>query len=268
MALPEIAWVSKEFPYDQPFPLTGLPAAGELRPGDPLLAPKLLSPNGPTPDPGAGGHEPLPLQSEAPLTALASHPCLFRPHLGLLCPRKDAPAGEGDGRVPGIRDRQCLVHRGNARLGSGFSLYGQERGACPGSHLLSPALRHEFRTIRCSSSGAPFVSTAVAVVEAQKVRGLNLHAGCLRERARKYVSLLGPIFLVPPRNPNLLAMVLESRGFGARKDRTFLMEIRLQTKDVMVLVLLGLVLLLVLLLRAHGKGQIQGLEVQKKQESP
>ena len=106
-----------------------------------------------------------------------------------------------------------------------------------------------------------FVDTTLAVVQAQKVRGLNLYAGGLQERACKCVPLLGSIFPVTLRNANLLAMALESRGFGARKDRTFLMEIRLQTKDVMVLVLLGLVLLLALLLRAQGKGQIQGLEV-------
>ena len=113
-----------------------------------------------------------------------------------------------------------------------------------------------------------FVDTTLAVVQAQKVRALNLHAGGLRKRARKCVPLLGIIFPVTLRNANLLAMALESRGFGARKDCTFLMEIRLQTKDGLVLVLLGLVLLLALLLRVQEKGQIQGLEVQKKQESP
>jgi energy-coupling factor transport system permease protein len=112
-----------------------------------------------------------------------------------------------------------------------------------------------------------FVDTALAVVQAQKVRGLNLHAGGLRERARKYVPLLGPIFLVTLRNANLLAMALESRGFGARKDRTFLMEIRLQTKDVMVLVLLGLVLLLALLLRCRERGKFKGWRCKKAGKS-
>jgi len=56
-------------------------------------------------------------------------------------------------------------------------------------------------------------------------------------------------------------MGLESKGFGARKDRTFLMEIRFRREDVMVLVFLGLLLLFALLLRVQGEGQIQGLEV-------
>jgi len=106
-----------------------------------------------------------------------------------------------------------------------------------------------------------FVSTALAVVQAQQARGLDLHAGGLRERARKYIPLLGPIFLVTLRNANLLAMALESKGFGARKDRTFLKEIRFQKEDVMILVLLSLLLLVALLLRVQGKGQIPGLEV-------
>ena len=101
----------------------------------------------------------------------------------------------------------------------------------------------------------------MTVVQAQQARGLELHAGGLRERARKYVPLLGPILLVTLRNANQLAMALESKGFGARKDRTYLIEIRLQKEDAMTLVLAGLVLLFALLLRVRGKGLIPGLEL-------
>ena len=78
------------------------------------------------------------------------------------------------------------------------------------------------------------------MVQAQKVRALNLHAGGLRKRARKCVPLLGIIFPVTLRNANLLAIALE---------------------------LLGLVLLLALLLRMQEKGQIQGWRCKKAGKS-
>jgi len=104
-----------------------------------------------------------------------------------------------------------------------------------------------------------FVGTALTVVEAQQARGLDLKAGGIRERASKYIPLLGPIFLVTLRNANQLAMALESKGFGAAKERTFLREIQFRRSDGMVLGLLMLVLILAFYLRIQGKGQIAGL---------
>jgi energy-coupling factor transport system permease protein len=104
-----------------------------------------------------------------------------------------------------------------------------------------------------------FVETALTVMQAQQARGLELRAGGIRERVRKYIPLLGPVFLVTLRNANQLAMALESKGFGASKDRTFLLEIRFKRSDAIVLGLLILLLLFALYLRIQGKGQIPGL---------
>jgi len=106
-----------------------------------------------------------------------------------------------------------------------------------------------------------FVGTAFTVIQAQQARGLDLKAGGLRERAEKYIPLLGPIFLVTLRNANQLAMALESKGFGASKDRTFLLQIQFKRSDVMVLGLLLLLFLFAIYLRVQGKGQIWGLIV-------
>jgi len=103
------------------------------------------------------------------------------------------------------------------------------------------------------------VGTASRVVEAQQARGLDLKRGRLRERVRRHIPLLGPILLVTLRNANQLAMALEAKGFGARKDRSFLLDIRFSLVDWALMVLLLLLLLLAFLLRIQGKGQIPGL---------
>jgi len=54
-------------------------------------------------------------------------------------------------------------------------------------------------------------------------------------------------------------MALESKGFGAAKERTFLREIQFRRLDGLVLGLLMLVLILAFYLRIQGKGQIAGL---------
>jgi len=53
-------------------------------------------------------------------------------------------------------------------------------------------------------------------------------------------------------------MGLESKGFGARKDRTFLMEIRFRREDVMVLVFLGLLLPLPYSSGCRERGKFKG----------
>jgi energy-coupling factor transport system permease protein len=196
-----------------------------------------------------------------PLAALASDPDLFRPHLAFY-PRGKTPLLRRV-TVESLQYGIANALRIEAMLVSGLAFLSKTRTEELALGLIR--LRKPYAVSFALSTALrlipTFVDTTLAVVPAQKVRALSLHAGGLRERARKCVPFLGPIFPVTLRNANLLAMALESRGFGAREDRTFLIEIRLQTKDVMVLVLLGLVLLLALLLRVQGKGQIQGLEV-------
>ena len=81
------------------------------------------------------------------------------------------------------------------------------------------------------------IGTAVVVTEAQRSRGLDLDAGGLVRRVRNYIPLLVPIFLHTLRSTDQLAKALESRGFGAQRRRTSLLEIGFHGGDVVALIL-------------------------------
>jgi energy-coupling factor transport system permease protein len=93
------------------------------------------------------------------------------------------------------------------------------------------------------------IGTAVTVTEAQRSRGLDLSGGGIIRRVRTYVPLLVPIFLHTLRNTDQLAKALESRGFGARRERTFLLEIGFHRRDAIALLVGALIFLLFLVLR-------------------
>jgi energy-coupling factor transport system permease protein len=86
------------------------------------------------------------------------------------------------------------------------------------------------------------IGTAVTVTEAQRSRGLDLTSGGLLTRMRNYIPLLVPIFLHTLRNTDQLAKALESRGFGARPERTSYLEIGFHSGDVLALILGTLIL--------------------------
>jgi energy-coupling factor transport system permease protein len=81
------------------------------------------------------------------------------------------------------------------------------------------------------------IGTAVTVTEAQRSRGLDTESGGPLARLRTYVPLLVPIFLHTLRNTDQLAKALESRGFGASRERTSLLEIGFHARDALALVL-------------------------------
>jgi energy-coupling factor transport system permease protein len=86
------------------------------------------------------------------------------------------------------------------------------------------------------------IGTALTVTEAQRSRGLDTESGGPIARLKTYVPLLVPIFLQTLRNTDQLAKALESRGFGARRERTSYLEIGFRTADVVALIFGGLVL--------------------------
>jgi energy-coupling factor transport system permease protein len=93
------------------------------------------------------------------------------------------------------------------------------------------------------------IGTAVTVTEAQRSRGLDLTSGGPLTRLRKHVPLLVPIFLHTLRNTDQLAKALESRGFGARRERTSYLEIGFHAGDAAALVLGALILATFVLIR-------------------
>ena len=76
-----------------------------------------------------------------------------------------------------------------------------------------------------------FIATASTVAQAQKARGLDLESGGLVERVRKHIPLIVPVFIVGVRRADLLAMALESRGFGFTKGRTHYLEFKATWAD-------------------------------------
>lgn len=103
------------------------------------------------------------------------------------------------------------------------------------------------------------VGTGTTVVEAQRSRGLDLDTGGPLARARKYVPLLGPIFLTTLRSTNHFAMALESKGFGAKRQRTYLLSPQFRASDAIALAILAALLAVGIALKVSGQGQIGGL---------
>jgi len=93
------------------------------------------------------------------------------------------------------------------------------------------------------------IGTAVVVTEAQRSRGLDLGSGGPIRRVRGYIPLLVPIFLHTLRNTDQLAKALESRGFGARRERTSLLEIGFHGRDVIAMASAVMILGLFALMR-------------------
>jgi energy-coupling factor transport system permease protein len=79
-----------------------------------------------------------------------------------------------------------------------------------------------------------FMITASTVVQAQKSRGLDLESGNLIGRIRRHLPLIIPIFIIGIRNTDLLAMALESRGFGFSKRRTYYLEFKRSWLDYVI----------------------------------
>ena len=65
-----------------------------------------------------------------------------------------------------------------------------------------------------------FLATAHMVIDAQKCRGLDFERGGPVARMRKYVPLLVPVLISSVKRAELLALALESKGFGCGAKRT------------------------------------------------
>ena len=80
------------------------------------------------------------------------------------------------------------------------------------------------------------IGTAMTVIEAQRSRGLDLERGGLLRRLRNHIPLLVPILLQTLRGTDQLAKALESRGFGAARERSSYLEIGFHAADVIALI--------------------------------
>ena len=69
------------------------------------------------------------------------------------------------------------------------------------------------------------------IMEAQMSRGLELQGGNIIMRARGYVPIFIPLMVRMMKMTIQLSMSMESRCFGARKERTYLVKIKFQKRD-------------------------------------
>jgi len=102
-------------------------------------------------------------------------------------------------------------------------------------------------------------SSLLTISQAQRSRGLDLESGNILERLKKFLPLLVPVFISSIRNTNIFGMALESRGFGAREDRTFYLEMKMGAGDYVILTLGFLYLIASIGLNLAGYGNITGL---------
>jgi energy-coupling factor transport system permease protein len=101
-------------------------------------------------------------------------------------------------------------------------------------------------------------ATGSTIGQAQRSRGLDLESGNIIQRIRKNVPLLIPVFVSTIRSTNVFSMALESKGFGAGKERTYVLELHITRRDVLAMVLFLLVLAAALAIRLAGYGGLEG----------
>jgi len=70
-----------------------------------------------------------------------------------------------------------------------------------------------------------------SVIDAQRARGMEFEKGNFLSRSKKYVAVMGPAIVSALRTADTLSLALQSRAYGARRDRTYLRELRMRGKD-------------------------------------
>jgi energy-coupling factor transport system permease protein len=101
-----------------------------------------------------------------------------------------------------------------------------------------------------------FASTTATVIQAQKSRGLDLESGGILQRIKKHVPLIIPIFIYAIRNADLLAMALESKSFGIRKNRTYYQQFKVTVADYLAITFLVILDFICIYVRLNQMGAV------------
>ena len=75
------------------------------------------------------------------------------------------------------------------------------------------------------------LGTAQVIMQAQRSRGLDIEAGNIIRRLRNMAPIVIPVFISTIRSTQVFSMALESKGFGAREKRTFLLDPKFRGLD-------------------------------------
>ena len=82
---------------------------------------------------------------------------------------------------------------------------------------------------------------AQTIMDAQKARGLELERGNFLKRIRNYIPILIPLIVSAIRRSLELAEAMESRAWGATKNRTNLYELKMHKEDfVLIAITVGI----------------------------
>jgi energy-coupling factor transport system permease protein len=72
---------------------------------------------------------------------------------------------------------------------------------------------------------------AYAIMDAQKARGVELDKGNLLTRIKNIVPIIVPLIIVSIRRALFIAESMESRGFGACENRTYMDKLVFRKRD-------------------------------------
>jgi energy-coupling factor transport system permease protein len=104
-----------------------------------------------------------------------------------------------------------------------------------------------------------FFDAALAVLQAQRCRGLELSRGGLVRRLRRFVPVLVPVLIGALRRADRMAMALELRGFNSGRPRTTFLRARAGAADAVAGTLVVGTAVLYLALWATGIGRLASM---------
>jgi energy-coupling factor transport system permease protein len=103
-----------------------------------------------------------------------------------------------------------------------------------------------------------FFDAALAVVQAQRCRGLELARGGLVARLRRFVPVIIPVLIGALRRADRMAMALELRGFNSGRVRTVYLRARVGPADWIAGALAAATLAIYVTLWLTGAGHLTG----------
>ena len=104
-----------------------------------------------------------------------------------------------------------------------------------------------------------FFDAAIAVLQAQRCRGLELARGGLVQRLRRFVPIVVPVLIGALRRADRMAMALELRGFNSGRPRTTYLRARAGAADAVAGVLVVATTAAYVALWASGVGRLAPL---------
>lgn len=88
--------------------------------------------------------------------------------------------------------------------------------------------------------------------EAQMVRGLELEKGNVIRKVKNFIPIIIPLIILSIQRAMVVAESLESRGFGAQKQRTYLYPLKMKFKDYLSIFFMTALLIIIIIFIISG----------------